>query len=157
MRWKAGRKQKTRCASLRNCMRAFPRAMRDGMPRMIRMNLIRACLVAVLLAPNGAVLAASTWDGVYTDAQAVHGGERYAQTCAMCHGPALEGNGEAPPLVGRFMPDWEGTNLSDLYDKIHDTMPLFAPGTLKPEDTADILAFILRQNGFPSAATALPG
>ena len=46
---------------------------------MIRMNLIRACLVAVLLAPNGAVLAASTWDGVYTDAQAVHGGERYAQ------------------------------------------------------------------------------
>ncbi|HEY2010204.1 MAG TPA: cytochrome c [Rhizomicrobium sp.] len=111
--------------------------------------------MALLLAPSAPALAASTWDGIYTDAQAARGAERYKAACAMCHGPALEGNGEAPPLVGRFMPDWEGTNLSDLYDKVHDTMPLFAPGMLKPEDTSDMLAFILQANGFPSGAAPL--
>jgi hypothetical protein len=55
------------------------------------------------------------------------------------------------------MPDWEGTNLSELYDKIHDTMPLFAPGTLTTEDTTDILAFLLQSNGFPSGAAPLGG
>jgi len=113
------------------------------------------CLTSLIVAPGTAAIAASTWDGVYTDAQAMRGSEHYKATCAICHGPALEGNGEAPPLVGRFMPDWEGTNLADLYDKIHDTMPLFAPGTLKEEDTNDILAFILQANGFPSGTVPL--
>lgn len=122
---------------------------------MTKSNFVRACLMALLLAPSAPALAASTWDGIYTDAQAARGAERYKAACAMCHGPALEGNGEAPPLVGRFMPDWEGTNLSDLYDKVHDTMPLFAPGMLKPEDTSDMLAFILQANGFPSGAAPL--
>jgi mono/diheme cytochrome c family protein len=115
----------------------------------------RAGLVALLLAQACPAFAASTWDGVYTDAQAAQGAQHYKASCAICHGPVLEGNGEAPPLVGRFMPDWEGTNLSDLYDKIHDTMPLFAPGTLKPEDTTSILAFILQANGFPSGTAPL--
>jgi len=122
---------------------------------MNRNRLAGILLVGASLALTMPTWAASTWDGVYTDAQAAHGADRYKQVCAMCHGPALEGNGEAPPLVGRFMPDWEGTNLSDLYDKIHDTMPLFAPATLKPEDTGDILAFILQANGFPSGAMPL--
>jgi quinoprotein glucose dehydrogenase len=122
---------------------------------MTKTSLLRACLVTVLLALGGPAFAASTWDGVYTDSQAAQGAARYKANCAICHGPVLEGNGEAPPLVGRFMPDWEGTNLSDLYDKIHNTMPLFAPGTLKAEDTIDILAFILQANGFPSGPTPL--
>lgn len=111
--------------------------------------------MVLLAVPAGPAFAASTWDGVYADAQATQGAARYKATCAVCHGPVLEGNGEAPPLVGRFMPDWQGTHLNDLYDKIHDTMPLFAPGTLKAEDTTDILAFILQANGFPSGAAPL--
>jgi mono/diheme cytochrome c family protein len=122
---------------------------------MTKASLLRACLVTLLLAQAGPAFAASTWDGVYTDVQAAQGAARYKTSCAICHGPVLEGNGEAPPLVGRFMPDWEGTSLTDLYDKIHDTMPLFAPGTLKAEDTASILAFILQANGFPSGAAPL--
>lgn len=123
--------------------------------RMTKGNFRRTCLAALLLLSSVPAFAASTWDGVYTDAQAAQGAARYKATCAICHGPVLEGNGEAPPLVGRFMPDWEGTNLSELYDKIHDTMPLFAPGTLNAEDTGNILAFILQANGFPSGATPL--
>lgn len=113
--------------------------------------------LAVLLMPPAAtpVFAASTWDGAYTESQASRGASLYQGTCATCHGQKLEGSGEAPPLVGRFMPDWQGTTLADMYEKIHDTMPLFAPGTLKPENTSDILAFILRSNGFPAGTATL--
>ena len=113
-------------------------------------------LAALLMTPAATpAFAASTWDGAYTEAQASHGASLYQGTCAMCHGQKLEGSGEAPPLVGRFMPDWQGTTLADLYEKIHDTMPLFAPGTLKPENTSDILAFILQSNGFPAGTATL--
>lgn len=97
----------------------------------------------------------SVWDGVYSDAQAARGAILYRRECVMCHGPALEGNGEAPPLVGRFIPDWEGTKLSDLFDKIRETMPLFAPATLSPTDTSDVLAYILQSNNFPAGAKEL--
>jgi quinoprotein glucose dehydrogenase len=115
---------------------------------------------AAILASTSAALGqtASVWDGVYNDAQAESGGAKYAQYCAMCHGHNQEGNGEAPPLVGHFIPDWNGTSLADLFEKVQTTMPLFAPGTLSANDTADILAFLLKANNFPSGAKVLePG
>jgi mono/diheme cytochrome c family protein len=111
---------------------------------------------AAALAPNTwAQTTRSVWDGVYTDAQADRGSGQYTQHCAVCHGVALEGNGETPPLVGQFIPDWAGTTLADLYDKIQVTMPLNAPGTLRPAIAADILAFILKANNFPSGPNEL--
>ena len=97
----------------------------------------------------------SVWDGAYTPAQAERGAAKYKQMCVMCHGPALEGNGEAPPLTGRFIPDWAGTSLAELFEKIQATMPLFAPATLNSSDTADILAFLLQSNNFPAGAAEL--
>ena len=97
----------------------------------------------------------SVWDGAYTPAQAERGAAKYRQMCVMCHGPVLEGNGEAPPLTGRFIPDWAGTSLADLFEKIQATMPLFAPATLSSSDTADILAFLLKSNNFPAGSAEL--
>ena len=97
----------------------------------------------------------SVWDGVYTDVQADRGKGQYGQHCAVCHGMALEGNGESPPLVGQFIPDWAGTTLADVYDKIETTMPLNAPGTLRPAIAVDILAYILKQNNFPAGQKEL--
>jgi len=97
----------------------------------------------------------SVWDGVYSESQAARGAILYRRECVMCHGPVLEGNGEAPPLVGRFIPDWEGTRLTDLFDKIRETMPLSAPATLSPSDTSDVLAFILQSNNFPAGSKDL--
>ena len=97
----------------------------------------------------------SVWDGTYTPAQAERGAAKYRQMCVMCHGPVLEGNGEAPPLTGRFIPDWAGTSLADLFEKIQATMPLFAPATLSSSDTADILAFLLQSNNFPAGPAEL--
>jgi mono/diheme cytochrome c family protein len=97
----------------------------------------------------------SVWDGVYTDGQADRGRAQYAQRCAMCHGPVLEGNGEAPPLTGEFIPDWAGMSLADLHDKIRITMPLNAPGTLTPSAASDILAYILKADNFPAGSKEL--
>lgn len=97
----------------------------------------------------------SVWDGSYTAAQADRGAVKYKQACVMCHGPALEGNGEAPPLMGRFIPDWAGTKLSELFEKIQVTMPLFAPGSLNNADSADLLAYILQANNFPAGQKEL--
>jgi mono/diheme cytochrome c family protein len=123
---------------------------------MMHKPLIIACLVAMAgWATPALSQASSVWDGAYTDAQAGRGAIKYRQECVMCHGPVLEGNGEAPPLVGRFIPDWEGTKLSELFEKNQATMPLFAPGTLSASDTADLLAFILQANNFPAGARDL--
>lgn len=97
----------------------------------------------------------SVSDGVYTGAQADRGRGQYVQHCAVCHGAALEGNGETPPLVGQFIPDWAGMTLADIYDKIQTTMPLNAPGTLRPAIAVDILAYIIRANNFPAGSKEL--
>jgi mono/diheme cytochrome c family protein len=121
----------------------------------MRNLLMIASLAAAAWATPVLAETSSVWDGAYTGAQADRGAVKYKQECAMCHGPVLEGNGEAPPLVGHFIPDWAGTKLSDLFEKIQTTMPLFAPGTLSPSDTADLLAFILQANNFPAGSKEL--
>ena len=98
----------------------------------------------------------SVRDGVYTEAQAHRGGEAFAQHCASCHGTSLGGIGEAPSLVGgQFISDFDGLNLADLFDRIRTTMPLNYPGGLRREQYADILAFVLRSNGFPAGQNQL--
>jgi mono/diheme cytochrome c family protein len=121
---------------------------------LILVSMLTAAATAMPLSAQ-AQTGQSVWDGVYTDAQADRGAGQYTQHCAMCHGAALEGNGESPPLVGQFIPDWAGTTLDELTDKISTTMPLNAPGTLRPAITADILAFLLKANNFPAGSKEL--
>jgi mono/diheme cytochrome c family protein len=111
--------------------------------------------MAAMMGNASAQTTKSTWDGVYSDAQASRGSALYFRNCAMCHGATLGGNGEAPPLVGRFIPDWQGTSLDQLFDKISTTMPLNHPGTLSAAANADLLAFILKANNFPAGTADL--
>lgn len=105
----------------------------------------------------------SVWDGVYSEAQATRGLEQYNLYCAVCHGRALEGSGEAPPMTGELVRDWAGIPLSGLFEKIAVTMPLNRPGRLSSQVNADILAYLLKANNFPSGSdlpsdmTALAG
>lgn len=107
-----------------------------------------AALAAACILVLAASQAASTRDGVYSDAQASRGEGVYTKACASCHGAELEGVGQAPPLAGKeFESDWSGQPMSDLFERIHATMPADAPGTLKPADVADVLAFLLKKGG----------
>jgi mono/diheme cytochrome c family protein len=93
----------------------------------------------------------SVLDGVFTDAQATRGAETFAVACTACHGSSLSGLGEAPALVGAmFVSDFNGLTLGELFDRIRTTMPLNDPGVLTREQYADILAFVLKSNGYPA-------
>lgn len=98
----------------------------------------------------------SVWDGVYTEAQAERGRAAYAQNCASCHGQQLAGTGEAKPLVGpEFLSNWGGLTMADLFDRTRTTMPLDRPATLGREAYADVLAYVLKFNGFPVGTSEL--
>ena len=94
-------------------------------------------------------------DGVFSDAQATRGQALYAQRCAGCHGPALVG-AQAPALTGDgFTGKFRMEPLSALFIKIRYTMPpgAAANAQLTPEQSADLLAHILKSNAFPAGKT----
>jgi quinoprotein glucose dehydrogenase len=100
---------------------------------------------------------ASVWDGVFTQPQASRGKTLYSQHCASCHGEALDGSGQAPPLSGAdFKGNWNGQTADDLFEKMQASMPADQPGKLGREQNADILAFLLGFNGFPAGPKELP-
>jgi len=94
-------------------------------------------------------------DGVYTAAQATRGEAIFQMRCAVCHGEMLEGLA-GPPLTGDvFLGPRDKQPVSDLFDKIHNTMPADAPGTLEPQQVADLVSFILQSNKFPAGGAEL--
>jgi mono/diheme cytochrome c family protein len=94
-------------------------------------------------------------DGVYSTAQATRGAATFQMRCAVCHGEMLEGLA-GPPLAGDvFLGPRDKQPVSDLFDKIHNTMPADAPGTLEPPQVAELVAFILQANKFPAGRAEL--
>jgi mono/diheme cytochrome c family protein len=103
----------------------------------------------------GAQAPTSQWSGVYTAAQAGRGEKVYQDKCASCHAADAAG-GDAPALKGdAFVVGWNDLSLGDLFDRIHVSMPMDSPGTLKPEQVADILAFLLKSGAYPAGETEL--
>ncbi|HWF01851.1 MAG TPA: c-type cytochrome [Caulobacteraceae bacterium] len=98
----------------------------------------------------------SVWGGVYTNDQAQRGAQAYAEHCAVCHGAQLTGTGEAKPLSGpEFLSNWNGLSVGDLFDRMRTTMPANAPKSLSRETYADVLAFVLKFDGFPAGESEL--
>ena len=121
---------------------------------------VRFAIASLVLVQAGILVSAqgkTTLDGIYTEAQAKRGDAVYTDSCANCHGPDLSGGGQAPALAGReFDVDWIDLSLGDLFDRTRGSMPADKPGTLKPEQTADVIAFLLQKASFPAGQTELP-
>ena len=93
--------------------------------------------------------------GVYSAQQAERARPLYQAQCASCHGDKLQG-GIGTPLTGPdFLADWSGRSLSDLVEKIQQTMPFNVPGSLSREQTIDLTAYILQVGQFPAAQADL--
>jgi alcohol dehydrogenase (cytochrome c) len=102
---------------------------------------------AMLLSTAGA-LADGT--GFFNPAQLSQGRWEYAQKCAVCHGAQLQGGG-APALKGRiFNVQWNGKSLKEFYNYVHTNMPLGQGGELSSQEYADIVSYVLAQNGLPA-------
>jgi mono/diheme cytochrome c family protein len=128
-------------------------------------NLLVACACVVSIsAARGALRAQepvatetrSVWDGSYTEEQAKRGDAVYQKECKACHGVALAGGESSPPLTGgAFLSNWNGLTLGDLFERIRKTMPQNAPGRLNRQQNADVLAFVLSANKFPTGKAEL--
>jgi mono/diheme cytochrome c family protein len=98
----------------------------------------------------------SVWDGVYTEEQAKRGEGVYHKECASCHADTLAGGGGAAALTGgTFLSNWNGLTLGDLFERIRKTMPQGNLGKLSKQQDADVLAYILSFNKYPSGKTEL--
>jgi len=121
--------------------------------------ILAACLplLAAGFAANAQSGGRTVWDGAYSAAQAERGKAVYGASCAQCHGESLAGIDVAPPLVGSvFLNNWNSTSAADLFARIHDTMPLNAPGSMGGRSVADVSAYLLQANGFPAGEMELP-
>jgi len=99
----------------------------------------------------------TVWDGVYNEDQAQRGRAVFLDSCSTCHGRDLEGADMTPPLTGAaFMANWDSLTLGDLSERIRISMPLNSPGSLSRQQNADVVAYILRFNQFPSGKEELP-
>lgn len=99
----------------------------------------------------------STLDGIYSEAQATRGEKVYAASCASCHGDDLSGGGQTPALSGKeFNGDWNDLSMGDLYDRTQLSMPADKPGSLTPEQTVDVIAYLLKKGSFPAGEADLP-
>lgn len=88
--------------------------------------------------------------GVYTEEQAEAGAEVYANICSNCHNPTN-------PLSGdKFLSLWSGKPLWRLYEFISTRMPYGNGGMLPPENYNAVVAYLLRENGYPAGDTPLP-
>jgi mono/diheme cytochrome c family protein len=96
------------------------------------------------------------WDGVYTAEQAKRGEALYAEFCAACHGPDLNGGEMAPSLTGgEFSANWNDLSLGQLFDRMKTSMPQNNPNSLSRQQVADVLAFMLNKANFPAGTTEL--
>jgi mono/diheme cytochrome c family protein len=112
-------------------------------------------VIAVLPVAGHAQQPRTIDSGVYTAEQAKRGLGVYQAECASCHGEKLEG-GLGPMLTGgTFLTAWGGRTLTEFTDKIQNTMPFQAPGTLTREQSIDIVAYVLQAGGHAAGQTAL--
>jgi quinoprotein glucose dehydrogenase len=100
--------------------------------------------------------ARTVWDGVYTEAQAARGKERYLKECSSCHQADLSGSDQAPPLTGEpFIVQWDRRTAGDLFSSLRTTMPQGTPGQLSSQAYAEIVAYLLQANAFPAGSEEL--
>jgi mono/diheme cytochrome c family protein len=114
---------------------------------------------AALLLLSGAIVSTAsqapppklvtTATGVFTAAQAKRGEEVYYSICVSCH---PKGTYTAPA----FRDKWNGHLVSELFTFVSTQMPKEQPGTLDPQDYADVIAYLLKINGAPAGKAELP-
>ena len=108
-----------------------------------------AALLTIAITVSAAQEKTSVKSGVYTAAQADRGIAIFKSKCASCHAP----NRFTDDL---FYTSFAGKPLWEMFDVISDSMPEDDPGSLKKEEYADVIAYLLKLNNFPAGQADLP-
>lgn len=134
-----------------NGFQAGEKPLRKDNPGLEHMELSQTAPAA------GAAAIRPASSGVYSSAQAAHGKVLYSDSCLMCHGGDLGGVEDAPPLAGRaFMSKWGGQPVGAVHALIDKSMPPGNGGALGPVGEADVVAYILSRNHYPTGSSPLP-
>ena len=73
----------------------------------------------------------TSWDGVFTEAQAARGTKLFTEQCSACHGAEMRGGAGAPSLAGpEFQFSWNKKSAAALFDYAKSFMPPGQPGSL---------------------------
>src|SRR3977135_1287500 len=92
----------------------------------------------------------------YTTEQANAGRATYQIKRATCHLHDLKGSNKPSPLTRlNFVNTWRDRAISDLINRIRNTMPMTEPGSLGDEEAVNIVAYLLQANGVPAGTQAL--
>jgi mono/diheme cytochrome c family protein len=89
-------------------------------------------------------------DGVFSSAQAERGARVFESICASCHEIAEF------TAAGAYLEQVEGEALWETFELVSSEMPEDDPGSLRLEEYAAVLAYILSVYGLPSGAADLP-
>ena len=114
-------------------------------------------MVATVLKAQDTDSIVTIWDGVYTAAQAERGKATFDLSCSRCHNSDLSGSDRGPTLVGdKFIANWLDGNLEALFSFIRDQMPQGSANIVNDAGKADVLAYMLQRNNYPTGKTELP-
>lgn len=107
---------------------------------------------ATVLMSAQAPKAKTVWDGgLYTDAQAERGRATFESICTQCHTLAPGGSTRGGAVSGdKFWATFTQKSVGDLLGYVSKNMPNGNGGSLSPSAYNDLIALILRANGFPS-------
>lgn len=122
------------------------------MPTPVRVSIavLLAALVSAIAAsaasrpgpPAGQAAGKSARAGVYSADQALRGRKVFREKCAACHPPEFFTDGV-------FLDTWSGQTAHALFTTIRTTMPQETPGSLRRQEYADVLAYLLQLNKLP--------
>jgi len=108
----------------------------------------------VLMAQAPTAKGRTVWDGVYTEAQATRATAMFGASCSNCH--TLTGEGNKPLAGDAFWQSHTQKTVGQLLTYVRTSMPNGAnAGSLPPASYNDLLALILKSNGFPAGTTEL--
>lgn len=110
--------------------------------------------VAALTGVAGTAYATGAY---YTNAQAADGHTVYARQCALCHGDKLQGK-VGPALAGQqflSVSQYQEMTAGYLFRFMSKHMPANAPASLSKTQYLDVMAYILKVNGYPAGSQQL--
>lgn len=134
--------------------RPRPRSVAGGLS-VLRLAgfLCLASVTATIVTAQTSTSNRTVWDGAYTEAQATRGVSAFGQSCAGCH--ALGAEGRAPLGGDHFWKSFSQKTVGDLLEFVSTYMPNGTPGSLTESTYGDIVALMLKSNGFPAGTTEL--
>lgn len=124
------------------------------------LTLTTICAAHIALAQQAPRHTPATLAGgaIYTVEQAKLGHDVYVKSCASCHGDKMQGLA-APALAGKdFLTTAQhnGLTIGMLQTIVTQNMPFNDPASLTDTQYADVIAYMLASNCFPSGNQKFP-